>query len=130
MMFAIVNVLPEPVTPISTCSWRPSRRLRVSSAMAAGWSPAGWNGDSSRNCTANSAGRGVRFGNAEEGSGLAGDHGLVVGHGQQVGADSFERPRAHAANALQVVDAAELAAALAFGDPPLGQHLPDAGKLD
>ncbi len=38
---AIVKVLPEPVTPSSTCVCSPSRALAVSSAIAVGWSPDG-----------------------------------------------------------------------------------------
>src|SRR4051794_41204551 len=49
--FAIVKVLPEPVTPSSTCvrSWRftPS----TSSLIACGWSPFGSNGDRSEEHT-------------------------------------------------------------------------------
>jgi hypothetical protein len=41
MTLAIVNVLPEPVTPISTCEPRPSAMPRTRASMAAGWSPAG-----------------------------------------------------------------------------------------
>ena len=40
---AIVNVLPEPVTPSRTWSRRPSASPRVSCSMARGWSPVGWN---------------------------------------------------------------------------------------
>ena len=41
MTFAIVNVLPEPVTPSSTCALAPARKPSTSFAIAAGWSPAG-----------------------------------------------------------------------------------------
>ena len=44
MTFAIVNVLPEPVTPRSVWNARPSVRPSTSFAMASGWSPAGSNG--------------------------------------------------------------------------------------
>ena len=39
MTEAIVNVLPEPVTPSSTCSSSPRRTPSVSLRMASGWSP-------------------------------------------------------------------------------------------
>ena len=41
MTLAMVKVLPEPVTPSSTWSRSPSAAWATSSAMAAGWSPAG-----------------------------------------------------------------------------------------
>ena len=41
---AMVKVLPVPVAPSSTWSRSPARTPAVSSAMAVGWSPAGWNG--------------------------------------------------------------------------------------
>jgi predicted membrane metal-binding protein len=42
MRFAIVNVLPDPVTPISVWSFLPARSPSVSRLIAAGWSPAGF----------------------------------------------------------------------------------------
>jgi hypothetical protein len=49
MTFAIVKVLPEPVTP-SSVWWRRFLRMpSVSSAIAFGWSPAGSNSDTTRN---------------------------------------------------------------------------------
>jgi hypothetical protein len=36
---AIVNVLPEPVTPSSTCSSSPNSTPRASASIASGWSP-------------------------------------------------------------------------------------------
>jgi len=50
---AMVKVLPEPVTPSSTCSRSPASAWATSSAMAEGWSPAGWYFVSSR--------KGMRF---------------------------------------------------------------------
>src|SRR5216117_479753 len=44
---AIVMVLAEPVTPSSVWSRSPRARPSVSSAMARGWSPAGWWGETS-----------------------------------------------------------------------------------
>src|SRR5687768_9284865 len=44
MTFAIIIVLPEPVTPRSVWKRSPRPSPAVSSAMARGWSPAGWNG--------------------------------------------------------------------------------------
>ena len=41
MTFAIVNVLPEPVTPSSVCALTPARNPATSFATASGWSPAG-----------------------------------------------------------------------------------------
>ena len=41
MMFAIVNVLPEPVTPSNTWCFMPFSSPSVSFAMAWGWSPVG-----------------------------------------------------------------------------------------
>src|SRR5471032_2767668 len=51
--FAMVNVLPEPVTPSSVWNDRPSSIPSTSVAIAVGWSPAGgygwysWNGEPS-----------------------------------------------------------------------------------
>jgi hypothetical protein len=42
MIFAIVNVLPDPVTPISVWCFLPARSASVSRLIAAGWSPAGF----------------------------------------------------------------------------------------
>jgi hypothetical protein len=42
MICAAVKVLPEPVTPSSTWSRSPAPMPATSSAMACGWSPAGW----------------------------------------------------------------------------------------
>jgi hypothetical protein len=39
--WAMVKVLPEPVTPSSTWSRSPLRRPAIKSAIAVGWSPAG-----------------------------------------------------------------------------------------
>ncbi len=48
---AMVKVLPEPVTPSSTWSRSPARIPATISAIACGWSPAGWNSESqSWNC--------------------------------------------------------------------------------
>src|SRR5688500_6246937 len=44
MTFARVIVLPEPVTPSRVWYLSPRTRPLVRSAMARGWSPAGWNG--------------------------------------------------------------------------------------
>jgi hypothetical protein len=44
MTFAIVKVLPEPVTPSSVWNDSPSFTPSTSLAIASGWSPAGWNG--------------------------------------------------------------------------------------
>ena len=41
MTFAIVKVLPEPVTPSSVWKARPSWMPSTSLAIASGWSPAG-----------------------------------------------------------------------------------------
>jgi hypothetical protein len=41
MTFAIVNVLPEPVTPSSVWKLRPSWMPSTSFTIAVGWSPAG-----------------------------------------------------------------------------------------
>ena len=41
MTLAMVKVLPEPVTPSSTCSARPSSSPCTSVSMAWGWSPVG-----------------------------------------------------------------------------------------
>ena len=49
MTLAIVKVLPEPVTPSSTCSSRPSSTPRASFSMACGWSPVGLKGACSLN---------------------------------------------------------------------------------
>jgi hypothetical protein len=43
MTFAIVNVLPLPVTPISVWNLLPARRPSTSRSIACGWSPAGLN---------------------------------------------------------------------------------------
>ena len=40
-MFAIVNVLPEPVTPTRVSNWLPSSKPFVSASIACGWSPIG-----------------------------------------------------------------------------------------
>jgi len=42
MTFAIVNVLPEPVTPNRVWYFSPASTPWVSLAMACGWSPRGW----------------------------------------------------------------------------------------
>jgi len=44
MTLAIVNVLPDPVTPKSVWNDRPSASPSMSFSMAAGWSPAGSKG--------------------------------------------------------------------------------------
>ena len=44
MTFAIVYVLPEPVTPSSVWYASPSVSPSISFSIASGWSPAGWNG--------------------------------------------------------------------------------------
>lgn len=41
MTFAIVNVLPEPVTPSKVSNWLPSLKPFTSSSIACGWSPVG-----------------------------------------------------------------------------------------
>jgi len=41
MTFAIVKVLPEPVTPRSVCTWLPSLKPCTKASMASGWSPVG-----------------------------------------------------------------------------------------
>ena len=41
---AIVNVLPEPVTPSSVCAYTPASKLATSFSMACAWSPASRNG--------------------------------------------------------------------------------------
>src|SRR5262245_29271649 len=41
MTFAIVNVFPEPVTPIKTCSFSPFSRPLTNFSIACGWSPWG-----------------------------------------------------------------------------------------
>src|SRR4051812_40999499 len=46
---AMVKVLPEPVTPSRTWSRSPARIPATMSAMACGWSPAGWKSDMSWN---------------------------------------------------------------------------------
>src|SRR5579863_5402050 len=45
MTWAMVKVLPEPVTPIRTWSTSPLVTLSTSPAIACGWSPAGWNSE-------------------------------------------------------------------------------------
>jgi hypothetical protein len=40
--FAIVKVLPDPVTPNKVCAGTPSSTPSVSWAIASGWSPVGW----------------------------------------------------------------------------------------
>jgi hypothetical protein len=47
--WAMVKVLPEPVTPRSTWSRSSLRKPWISSSIAWGWSPAGWNSEVSRN---------------------------------------------------------------------------------
>ena len=42
---AVVADLPVPVAPSSTASFSPARTRRARSAMAVGWSPAGWKSD-------------------------------------------------------------------------------------
>ena len=42
--FAIVNVLPVPVAPRSTCADLPELNPFVNASIAEGWSPAGENG--------------------------------------------------------------------------------------
>ncbi len=49
MTFAIVIVLPDPVTPSSVWKRSPRSSPRVSSAIAFGWSPAGSNGATKSN---------------------------------------------------------------------------------
>src|SRR5512134_4055481 len=49
MTLAIVNVLPDPVTPSRTCRDMPWERPATSSRIASGWSPEGDNGDFRRN---------------------------------------------------------------------------------
>jgi hypothetical protein len=49
MTFAIVKVLPEPVTPRSVWCFAPEEIASVSFAMACGWSPAGWYGETISN---------------------------------------------------------------------------------
>jgi len=44
MTCAIVNVLPDPVTPSSVWNDKPSLRPSISFSMASGWSPAGSKG--------------------------------------------------------------------------------------
>ena len=41
MTFAIVKVLPEPVTPSKVCSFMPELTPLTSWSMASGWSPVG-----------------------------------------------------------------------------------------
>ena len=41
MTLAMVKVLPDPVTPSSTCSFSPFSMPSASAAMACGWSPEG-----------------------------------------------------------------------------------------
>ena len=45
MTFAIVNVLPEPVTPSKVSNWFPSLNPFTSSSIACGWSPVGAKSD-------------------------------------------------------------------------------------
>jgi hypothetical protein len=45
IIFAIVNVLPEPVTPCKTWYFSPARIPSARAAMASPWSPAGLKGD-------------------------------------------------------------------------------------
>jgi hypothetical protein len=63
----MVKVLPEPVTPSSTWSRSSALRPAISSLIAWGWSPAGWNSEVSPNgrlsslgwaCTAVAVGKG------------------------------------------------------------------------
>ena len=54
----MVKVLPEPVTPSSTWSRSPLVSPWMSSAIACGWSPAGWNSDTILNGTPAVAGSG------------------------------------------------------------------------
>lgn len=49
MTFAIVKVLPEPVTPSSVWYFIPASKPAVSFAIASGWSPVGANGECKRN---------------------------------------------------------------------------------
>src|SRR5690242_8400764 len=49
MTLAMENVLPEPVTPRSVWCFAPDKTASVSFAMACGWSPAGWYGETSSN---------------------------------------------------------------------------------
>src|SRR5687767_11228425 len=48
MTLAMVKVLPEPVTPSSTCSLAPPRMPSTSCWMASGWSPSGRKGETRR----------------------------------------------------------------------------------
>ena len=41
MVFAIVNVLPEPVTPNNTWALSPAKTPSVNCLIASGWSPVG-----------------------------------------------------------------------------------------
>ena len=58
MTLAIVNVLPEPVTPSKTCSSRPIFTPCASFSMASGWSPVGLKGA----CSLNSISVSLSFG--------------------------------------------------------------------
>src|SRR3990172_928465 len=49
MVWARVIVLPDPVTPRRVWYLSPRRRPSVSSRIAFGWSPAGWNGATTSN---------------------------------------------------------------------------------
>ena len=49
MTFAIVKVLPEPVTPSNTCVRMPSLTPSASFSIACGWSPVGLNFECSLN---------------------------------------------------------------------------------
>ncbi len=45
MIFAMVKVLPDPVTPFRICSRFPAWTLCTRESMAWGWSPVGWKGE-------------------------------------------------------------------------------------
>src|ERR1700685_4754367 len=53
MTFAMVNVLPEPVTPRSVWYRFPEERDPTSASIAWGWSPVGLYSEVSLNCMAN-----------------------------------------------------------------------------
>ena len=50
MTFAMVNVLPEPVTPRSVWYLAPLPISRTSCSIACGWSPAGLKSETNLNC--------------------------------------------------------------------------------
>src|SRR5262245_36912158 len=117
MTLAIVNVLPEPVTPRRVWCFFSSLSPRTRASMAWGWSPAGGNGLTSSN------------------SDLDGSLARGRGTEAEMGAEALGRRRADPPDAtIEVGEGAERCGTAFLGDPPdqdraePGQGGEDAGR--